>query len=165
MLNAKMVLFSELSFSLLLFLVQVFGYQFILQPQHVLNAQTASMHIRIVSILLSSSSHCNGADRLQDQFNIICFLLNIIAVCFTIFYLRCLVVTLSGIFSGFYTFSRLPPSNTIDKLYYISKYITVLVFTVVLAEMLAWFWVYTKTAQVITFFPHVCTEHHKALRS
>jgi len=26
MLNAKMVLFSELSFSLLLFLVQVFGY-------------------------------------------------------------------------------------------------------------------------------------------
>lgn len=80
MLNAKMLSFLKSDFSLIAFLVQALGYCFILYPGNVLNSQIASLHVRIVSSLLSP--HCNGACLLQYLFNIIYLLLNLICTCF-----------------------------------------------------------------------------------
>lgn len=69
LLNAKILSFLKSGFSLIPFLVQALDYWFSLYPGHVLNSQIVSLHVRIVSILLSV--HCNRAYLLQYLFNII----------------------------------------------------------------------------------------------
>lgn len=66
LINAKILSLWKLGFSLIPFPGQILDYDFLLWPGQVLNSQVTSMHIRIVSIFLSS--HCNEVSLLQYLF-------------------------------------------------------------------------------------------------